>query len=99
MPWAERIEEMPPHGSVITLVDRTDEIEAAIAAWNQASPCAPEPPTPDPADDDDAPTTDPPGPPAVEDAPGPGCGCAPARRTSGAVLWVLLLLVPRRARR
>jgi len=34
MPWAEKIEEYPPVGSKITLVDNTKKINARLAEWN-----------------------------------------------------------------
>jgi MYXO-CTERM domain-containing protein len=36
MPWAERIQEVPASGPVITLVDNTDKIDEQLALWNEA---------------------------------------------------------------
>ncbi|GMV13373.1 MAG: DUF2330 domain-containing protein [Polyangiaceae bacterium] len=35
MPWAEDIEEYPPSGGKLTLVDNTAKIDALLADWNQ----------------------------------------------------------------
>lgn len=42
MPWAERIEHMPPAGAPVVEVDNRAVIDAELAAWNQANGCDPD---------------------------------------------------------